>query len=86
MFYGESSCLAADVKIIVKPFPKWINFDTPSYRAYNTLTLRKADVGYSMSGLFGGERDYDLIDAIEYGLVRVLHNIETERKTPLEPH
>ena len=38
-------------------------------RAYNTLTLQKADVGYSMSGLFGGERDYDLIDAIEHGWV-----------------
>ena len=55
--------------VLLQPFTQWINFDTPSYRKYNTLTLRKADIGYSMSALFGGERDYDLIDAIEYGLV-----------------
>ena len=55
--------------VLLQPFTQWINFDTPSYRKYNTLTLRKADIGYSMSALFGGERDYDLINAIEYGLV-----------------
>ena len=55
--------------MLLQPQVQWINFDLPSYRKYNGLTLRKSDIGYSMSGIFAGERDYDLIDAIEYGHV-----------------
>jgi len=65
--------------VLLQPFTQWINFDTPSYRKFNTLTLRKSDIGYSMSALFGGERDYDLIDAIEYG-----HVIDVTMKDSLE--
>ena len=54
---------------LLQPQTQCINFDSPSFRKFNHLTLRKTDIGYSMSGLFGGERDYDLIDAIENGHV-----------------
>jgi len=54
---------------LLQPQTQCINFDSPSYRKFNHLTLRKADIGYSMSALFGGERDYDLIEAVEDGHV-----------------
>ena len=54
---------------LLQPQTQCINFDSPSYRKFSHLTLRKADIGYSMSALFGGERDYDLIEAVEDGHV-----------------
>jgi len=52
---------------LLQPQMQMINFDTPSYRKFNHLTLRKEDMAYSMSSLFAGERDLTLQDTLEYG-------------------
>merc|ERR1719223_371183 len=52
---------------LLQPQMQMLNFDTPSYRKFNHLTLRKEDMAYSMSSLFAGERDLTLQDTLEYG-------------------